>query len=58
MINKGGVNMWYLLFYPDDIRRMCLGVLYMAFLDYESAEKYAKIRGINAIITDDITPFF
>lgn len=49
--------MWYLLLYPNDFRRLYLGMLYMSFIDYETAEQYARINGIKAIITDDLSPF-
>ena len=50
--------MWYLVLRKESSLRISYGVVYLAFLNYEEAEEYAKKKGIDGIITDDLTPFF
>lgn len=58
-LEKAVINqMWYLVLRKESSLRISYGVVYLAFLNYEEAEEYAKKKGIDGIITDDLTPFF
>lgn len=50
--------MWYLVLRKESSLRISSGVVYIAFMDYEQAEEYAKKKGITGLITDDLSPFF
>lgn len=50
--------MWFLVLKKECSLLISSGVVYIAFMDCEQAEEYAKAKGINGIITDDLSPFF